>query len=119
MISGEEFKNLVLSSIQYSGNGMPYLIVNDDTLICPFCSKQLKIENSFIRCNCEESLLFIEKFIKYNIALEQVNNEIKLLKESIKPKSLKFFKEFFQKELLHKIQEEYNRNIKEILELEL
>jgi hypothetical protein len=117
MINKEEFKNLAESSVNFSSEGVPYLILKDDLMICPFCLKRIKMSSKKLQCECENSKEFSKKFI-FNISqINDFQKQIILMKEEIQKKSIEYFKGHFQNFLLPQLQKEFDNNVKDILSI--
>jgi hypothetical protein len=120
MIDKEKFKEAVLSSIQFTGNGTPYLIVEDELLICPFCKNEMeKIAMKGLYCGCENSIKYSNEFYECITNLDKLNLKINEMKKSIEPLSLSYFKEFFKLKMLPDLQKEVNLVISDIENMEI
>jgi hypothetical protein len=117
MIDVENFKDLVNSSINYTGEGVPYLIIDEEGMACPFCHRGLGLKKGVIECGCDKSIEFAKTFLHYFQLIEESKRHIEQLKVGIECESLKFFKEYFKVQVLPKLKKEFDSEVEKILEL--
>jgi NADH pyrophosphatase NudC (nudix superfamily) len=119
MIKRHEFLNLVDSSIQYTAEEVVYLIVGETDMFCPFCGKQLTMENGKIRCDCEESGEISKRRLEIKKIISDAKFKLDAVENIIKEASFDFYKEYFKTILVPQLRDNLENSIKDILDYEL
>lgn len=106
MISLDSFLKNVQESINYvqiENKEVPYIIIDENTMLCPFCGK--KIKNIKNLCKCQESRDFVEIL---SIKLKEMKNlqkEIDRLKNIAYKSAISVHQGIFKKEGMVAVQE--------------
>jgi hypothetical protein len=117
MINKDDFLDLVYSSVNYTTDGVPYLTIEDKSMVCPFCQNPLHMKKNVIECDCDESKEFAENFLSNCKELENYKKQISVMQDDVKRRSLGFFKKYFRDIIEPQLQKEYKKQIGDILSL--
>jgi len=120
MLEVEDFKQLIKQSIIYKTKNdpnIPYFIIEDTLIICPYCKQQIKMKDGFISCNCIDALEAKKVYNALFNELESVQKRIQSLNNKIEETAIETFISYYKEKVIPRLQEEFDSKNKDILSI--
>ena len=107
MIEVSEFIGIIKNSIQYKTKddiSTPYLILEDELMICPYCGKDLKMDKAKkIYCNCQKSEELRKQYNSLFNQIKILNDQVETLNTQLQQHALERFKTYYKEKVMPRI----------------